>query len=205
MVAATVPVPVERVANLRDNCPEAPRAPRPATPARWAAALKRARDAGVDILFVGGDAGRYAVESATTAGVVYLVTVDGRGCSCPAGQGGDECCLHRALVLWLTNRIDDDGTPARCRECTGTGRVEVYTGGGLDSWEAVACRECSGSGRVPPPVACPCRGAGWVEVDEWVDGAVFAVATACGCDAGVAWEAEMVARAEVEADRRPAA
>ena len=120
-------------------------APRPESPARWAAALRRAMEAGVDLLEIGGSE-MVAVESARHPGVVYLVSRDGTSCSCRAGEWGDPVCLHRALVLWLTGRMDADGRPPRpecCPECSGTGRRQYWTGeGGLSAFVDLPCPRC---------------------------------------------------------------
>jgi hypothetical protein len=66
------------------------------TPERWEAALQRAKDAGVKVYALGY--GRFAVTSAHDAGKAYQVTTHPETCTCPAAQGGDPVCLHRAAV-----------------------------------------------------------------------------------------------------------
>ena len=178
---------------------------RPETPERWERALARALAAGIDALEVGGS-DSWAVESGSVAGLVYLVDAAGRTCGCPAQMVGDPICKHRALVRFLSG---DLALPTvACPGCFGEG----WQAPGWGGWDGTPtrCDDCGGAGRVEATLAqvaagaaCgACRGRGRGERDEHVDGAVFAVATACGCDAGVAWEAERVARAEAEADRR---
>src|SRR5690349_155867 len=66
------------------------------TPERWAAALKRAQDAGVKVYELGH--GRYAVTSAHDPSKAYEVTVIPERCTCPAAQVGDPVCVHRAAL-----------------------------------------------------------------------------------------------------------
>ncbi len=66
------------------------------SPERWAAALKRAQDAGVKVYELGR--GRYAVTSAHDPSKAYEVTTVPERCTCPAAQAGDPVCLHRAMV-----------------------------------------------------------------------------------------------------------
>ena len=121
------------------------RPPRPETPARWSAALARATEAGVDVLTIGGDATRVAVESASVPGTIYVVNTAGTTCSCPAAQAGDAVCLHRALARFLVGAMDEAGRPYPCPACRGGG-VEydpaVEKCGGLHP----TCLACRGSG-----------------------------------------------------------
>jgi len=185
---------------------ETAQAARTESPERWERALARAVAAGIDCLEVGGAEGMWAVESQSRPGVCYLVDAAGTSCGCQAAAGGDPVCLHRALARFLAG---DLALPSvACPACFGEG----WQAPGWGGWDGTPtrCGDCGGGGRVDATLAqvaagaaCGrCRGAGWVDRDEHVDGAVFAVATACGCPAGAAWEAETVERAEAEADRQ---
>ncbi len=86
------------------TCPPR-RTTRPGTPARWVAALDRARANGLTAATVAGDPRHWFVTSASRPGVGYLVGVTPDrppACLCDAGLHGDPVCQHRALILdWL--------------------------------------------------------------------------------------------------------
>ncbi len=74
---------------------------RPATPARWAAALDRARANGLHAFNIAGDPRFWFVTSGTTPGAGYTVSIIAGlapTCLCPAGAH-DPVCQHRALIL----------------------------------------------------------------------------------------------------------
>lgn len=79
--------------------------------ARWMRAYFRALDAGIDAMEIGGGSG-YAVESATSSSVVYLVDAAGITCTCQAGQAGDPVCLHRAVVRFFGGNLPGYDGPA---------------------------------------------------------------------------------------------
>ncbi len=71
------------------------RLPRPDTPARWQAALRRALEEGVETRQLAG-CGMWIATSSTEAGTAYEVTP--WSCECHAGQFGDPVCKHRAAL-----------------------------------------------------------------------------------------------------------
>lgn len=66
-----------------------------ATPARWSAALDRARHEGIQVRQLAGS-GAWIATSGKDASVAYEVTP--HTCECHAGQSGDPVCKHRALL-----------------------------------------------------------------------------------------------------------
>jgi len=97
--------------------------PRPATPDRWQAALRRAIASGIEPLQISGS-GEYVVTSATKTGTCYRS--DGYACECEAAAlGNDPVCAHRAVVLYVNHRLAlREPTPApsrRCPLCLGEG------------------------------------------------------------------------------------
>jgi len=137
---------------------------RPETPERWARALGRAVAAGLDPMEIGGREGLFAVESGSRPGLAYLVSDGGRSCTCPASQAADPVCKHRAIVLFLTGDLalpsvacpgccgegwqapgwgGWDGTPTRCGDCGGAGRVDATL---AQVAAGAACGRCRGAG-----------------------------------------------------------
>jgi len=99
--------------------------PRPATPERWQAALRRAIASGIEPLRIAGS-GEFVVTSATRGGTVYRS--DGFSCECEAAMlGNDPVCAHRAVVLYVNHPLAlREPTPApsrRCPLCLGEGLV----------------------------------------------------------------------------------
>lgn len=64
-------------------------------PARWAAALTRAREKGVDVRHIAGLG--WVATSGTDPDKAYRVGLGGT-CECRAGQHGDPVCCHRAAL-----------------------------------------------------------------------------------------------------------
>ncbi len=86
---------------------------RPATPARWQAALARAMESGVQVRQLAGS-GAWIATSATDPAVAYeLAVTDGiaHGCSCKAGEFGDPVCCHRAAYYHAAGLLDLDPPP----------------------------------------------------------------------------------------------
>ncbi len=87
---------------------------RPATPARWQAALARALAEGVQVRQLAGS-GAWLATSGTNDGTAYgLAVTNGiaHGCDCLAGANGDPVCKQRALWWHLAGLLDlDDPEP----------------------------------------------------------------------------------------------
>lgn len=69
---------------------------KPATPARWQAALARAIAEGIEVRQVAGS-GAWIATSTTDPHAAYAV--DGSTCACDAAAHGDPVCKHRAAFL----------------------------------------------------------------------------------------------------------
>ena len=128
--------------------------------ARWQRALGRAIAEGLDPVAVASREGMWFVPSGSDLNVGYLVERNGITCTCPAGDGGDAVCKHRAAVRYVVGRLKLDGegdgpepeppAPAArpCVFCNGLGRIDCgWTDRGewLYRWEP--CAKCSGTGR----------------------------------------------------------
>ncbi len=86
---------------------------RPATPARWQAALQRALAEGVQVRQVVG-CGLWVATSGSDPSKAYAVQVrDGLayGCECPAAEYGDQVCKHRAAYYHAAGLLDLDPEP----------------------------------------------------------------------------------------------
>ncbi len=88
---------------------------RAATPARWRAALNRARSEGVEVRQLVGSGGwiatsgtnpRAAYELDVTAGIPH-------GCACPAAAHDDPVCKHRAAYWIALGILDPERIPAQ--------------------------------------------------------------------------------------------
>ena len=106
-------------------------------PQRWARALDRAINDGLDVL-VCAATGEAFVESASRPGTLYAVSVD--GCDCTAGQHG-QICKHRAAYLAQIGELALPA-PATCLWCSGAGRQEDMLND-----QFVTCPDCNGSGK----------------------------------------------------------
>ena len=77
---------------------------RPATPAKWAAALARAEEAGIQAFTVNGNPNIWFVTSGSVNGSGYAVKISRFGmnpwatCQCK-GSAYNEACLHKALCF----------------------------------------------------------------------------------------------------------
>ena len=129
---------------------------RPATPARWQAALGRAIAEGVQVRQLAGS-GLWLATSSTDAGTAFALAVTGdvaHGCECPAAAHGDPVCKHRAAFYHTVGVLDPDpgpGAPAApvalpCWSCRGTGTEQVEGTNGR--WFLVACEACNGAGSI---------------------------------------------------------
>ena len=106
------------------------RLPRPDTPARWQAALRRALAEGVEIRQLAG-CGMWIATSTSEAGTAYEVTP--WSCECHAGQFGDPVCKHRAAFRYVLGVLTLDPEPGPptpialrqperpCADCHGDG------------------------------------------------------------------------------------
>jgi hypothetical protein len=140
--------------------------PRVATPERWRSALSRATAGNVQVRQLAG-CGAWIATSASDAGIAYeLEIVNGVavGCSCLAGEFGDEVCQHRAAYWHLAGLLDLDPDPepeppaaiaetVRCRTCLGDGYVKIMTGGRFSDWIPGSCHRCKNTGRLPVQLA----------------------------------------------------
>jgi len=130
---------------------------RESTPERWAKAIDRALDAGLEI-FTTPDGERF-VSSASQLDVIYRC--DGEHCACQAALAGDPVCQHRAVVRFTLGTIPvvvvhvEELEAVRCPSCTG-GRVEEWCCGHVSG--VAPCGVCGGRGRVPVlPAVQPAR------------------------------------------------
>src|SRR4051812_30657527 len=105
---------------------------RVASPERWAKALQRAIDHGIDVLDIVGDPTHFAVESQSRPGVVHLVDAAGRVCTCEAAMTGDAVCAHRAIVRFAAGLLAMPVAPA------------VAAKGAASTGESIECGECHG-------------------------------------------------------------
>jgi hypothetical protein len=115
------------------------------TAERWQAALERAISQGLET-FVAADTGDRFVTSASRLDLIHRS--DGDRCSCPAALGGDPICQHRAVVRFVTGRLDPEPPTARCPTCYG---ARVLYDRELERIGALypPCQTCKGAGRVP--------------------------------------------------------
>lgn len=122
------------------------------SPERWAKALQRAIEHGVEVFVSAVDGQRFAT-SATQLDTLY--PVDAYSCACPAALAGDPVCQHRAalrIVLgWIALDDVSTETPATidCGACHGCGWNYVETNGGRTFPDQITCRRCGGSGQMP--------------------------------------------------------
>lgn len=129
------------------------RRPRTATPERWQAALQRAIDAGVQVRQV-RTTGQWVATSASDAAAAHEIAVVGgvaRACSCPAGEHGDEICLHRAKlyqVLGLLDLAPEHPGVVFCPGCHRRG-VVLQNKPVPAGWRCPRCREAGGPAPAP--------------------------------------------------------
>src|SRR5690349_22587078 len=121
------------------------------TPERWAKALERALENGVEILMASDDGERFATSASR---LDLLHRVDPYRCSCEAGVAGDPICMHRAALRFVLGWLMlDEPEPVEtatvsCPTCGGKGWSYLEVDGGR-SWPGrVECRRCAGSGQV---------------------------------------------------------
>ena len=132
------------------------------SPERWAKALQRAIEHGIDVLDIAGDPAHFAVESQSRPGVVHLVDAAGRVCTCEAAVTGDPVCAHRAIVRFAagllampvalavaTKDAASTGESIECGECHDRGWHYIEAMGGRAFPDQVACRRCAGTGQMP--------------------------------------------------------
>lgn len=104
---------------------------REATPARWAAALARARAEGCRVFYSSGTGAAF-VTSATKDATLH--ETDGEVCTCEAALlYGDPVCKHRAIYLHERGALPIEGEPvgtvrptrAICPVCAGVGAIKI--------------------------------------------------------------------------------
>ena len=78
-------------------------------PERWAKALERAVENGLEVFAV-ADTGERFVTSASRLDVLHRP--DGYSCTCEAAVAGDEVCQHRAVVRHLLGWLPEPTAPA---------------------------------------------------------------------------------------------
>src|SRR5688572_20554079 len=87
---------------------------RQASPERWAKAIQRALDEGVEVRQI-LSTGQWIATSGTRAGCAYVLEVTGEvahGCDCLAGLNGDAVCKHRARWYYDHGLLDGPSGPA---------------------------------------------------------------------------------------------
>jgi len=120
------------------------------TPERWARALDRALDAGLEVFRV-ADTGERFVTSASQLDTLHRC--DGEVCTCVAAVAGDPVCQHRAVVRWTLGTLPvvvvrvDALAPSPCPSCT-AGKIEEWGVSGPIGW--MPCSICGGSGVLGP-------------------------------------------------------
>lgn len=89
-------------------------AARQASPERWAKAVRRALDEGVEVRQI-LSSGQWIATSGTMAGTAYVLDVTGgiaHGCDCLAGLNDDPVCKHRARWFYDHGLLDGPDGPA---------------------------------------------------------------------------------------------
>ena len=129
---------------------------RQATPERWQAALARAVAEQVQVRQL-AHSGAWIATSGTVANVAYQMDVTNgiaHGCTCEAGQHGDEICKHRAMYYHLVGLLDLEA-PVDCGACGGDGAHVKESATFPGTSYRVTCRACKGRGTVAPPQLRP--------------------------------------------------
>jgi len=120
---------------------------RPATPARWQAALRRALEEGVSVRQLAGS-GAWLATSGTDPLKAYELAVVGgvvRSCNGPAGQFGDQCCKHAARFYFLLGTLDLEADPTAPQPgpcCASCGRRGVVGQDGKPLPAVIRCPRC---------------------------------------------------------------